>query len=76
MPGNNKKTLYVGGLEANVTEEIVFAAFIPFGDIKEVSMPRDFSANKHKGFAFIEYEDEEDAQEAIENMVKSANLFY
>jgi RNA recognition motif-containing protein len=77
MPGKNKKnTLYVGGLEASVTEEILFAAFIPFGDIKEVSMPMDFTVNKHKGFAFIEYVEEEDATEAIDNMVKYVYLFH
>ena len=37
-----KRTLYVGGLEDSVTEEIVFAAFVPFGDLKEVSLPKDF----------------------------------
>ena len=67
-----KRTLYVGGLEDGVTEEIVFAAFVPFGDIKEVSLPKDFGdktkSMKHKGFAFVEFEEAEDAQEAIENM--------
>ena len=67
-----KRTLYVGGLEESVTEEIVFAAFIPFGDIKEVSLPKDFGdktkSMKHKGFAFVEFEEAEDAQEAMDNM--------
>lgn len=76
MPGNKKNTIYVGGLEASVTEEILFAAFIPFGDIKELSIPKDFAVNKHKGFAFIEYEDEEDAVEAIDNMVKYLYLLH
>ena len=30
-----------GGLEENVTEETLHAAFIPFGDIKDVNMPLD-----------------------------------
>ena len=66
---SRKKILYVGGIEDSVTQEILFAAFIPFGDIKEVSIPRDFSAEaKAKGFAFVEFEEEEDAAEAMFNM--------
>ena len=44
------------------------AAFIPFGDISEVQIPIDYSTEKHRGFAFIEYELPEDAQAAIDNM--------
>lgn len=33
---NPKTTLYVGGLEASVNEASLHAAFLPFGDIKEV----------------------------------------
>jgi peptidyl-prolyl isomerase E (cyclophilin E) len=46
MSAKAKKTLYVGGLEENVTEEVLYAAFIPFGDIKEVQIPKDFSVNR------------------------------
>ena len=31
-----KRNVYVGGLEEQVNEEIVHAAFVPFGDIVEV----------------------------------------
>jgi peptidyl-prolyl isomerase E (cyclophilin E) len=69
MPAAKKsKMLYVGGLDQSVTEEIVYAAFIPFGDIREVNLPKDFTENKNKGFAFVDYEDEEDATAAVENM--------
>lgn len=75
MSGRNKKTLYIGGLDENVTEEILYAAFVPFGDIKEVSIPKDFSAKgNHKGFGFVEFEETEDAAAAIDNM-EGAELF-
>lgn len=32
QPQKKKKTIYVGGLDTNVTEEILYAAFIPFGE--------------------------------------------
>ena len=50
--------VFVGGLDNSCTEEILFAAFIPFGDIKEVVLPRDYANSalfvtyffKHIGF--------------------------
>ena len=68
MAQKSKKMLYIGGLDATVTEEILHAAFIPFGDIREVSIPKDFATNKHRGFGFVDYEEETDASAAISNM--------
>ena len=45
------------------------AAFIPFGDLVDVQIPLDYETEKHRGFAFVEFELQEDAQAAIENMV-------
>lgn len=33
-----KRNVYVGGLEEQVNEEILHAAFVPFGDVVEVSI--------------------------------------
>ena len=63
-----KKILYVGGLAEEVDQKVLQAAFIPFGDIVEVNMPIDYETEKHRGFAFIEFELQEDAQAAIDNM--------
>lgn len=65
---NNGKTLYVGGLAEDVDINILKMAFLPFGDITEVQLPLDYSTNKHKGFAFIEFQLPEDAADAIDNM--------
>ncbi|KAG6546627.1 hypothetical protein Mapa_011816 [Marchantia paleacea] len=65
---NPKTTLYVGGLEENVTEGILHAAFIPFGDVKDVSMPLDQATQKHRGFGFVTYLEKEDAAAAMDNM--------
>lgn len=67
--GSNPKTvLYVGGLEENVNEAILHSAFIPFGDIKDVSIPLEHTTGKHRGFGFVEYENKEDTEAAIDNM--------
>lgn len=67
--GSNPKTvLYVGGLEESVTELGLKSAFIPFGPVKEVNIPLDHETGKHRGFGFVEFEDREDAADAIDNM--------
>lgn len=68
MAVNHKKTLYVGGLAEEVDMTILRSAFSPFGDIVDISLPIDYSSQKHKGFAFIEYQLAEDAADAIDNM--------
>jgi len=44
------------------------SAFLPFGDIVDISLPMNYANQKHKGFAFIEYQFPEDASDAIDNM--------
>lgn len=68
---NDKRTIYVGGLADEVTERLLNNAFIPFGDIADIQMPADYESQRHRGFAFIEYEQSEDAAAAIDNMVRS-----
>ena len=64
----SKKMIYVGGLADEVDSKVLNAAFIPFGDIVEVNLPIDYETEKHRGFAFIEFELAEDASAAIDNM--------
>ena len=35
-----KSTVFVGGLENNVNEQTLHDAFIPFGEIVDVSLPK------------------------------------
>lgn len=63
--------MYVGGLSPLATNRHVLDAFIPFGEIVEVQVPKNDKPNStepHKGFAYVEYEDSADAKEAIDNM--------
>jgi hypothetical protein len=41
-----KQIVYVGGLTDNVNEEVLHAAFIPFGDLKSIQIPRDYKNSK------------------------------
>lgn len=49
-------------------EDTIRAAFLPFGPIKSINMSWDPITQKHKGFAFVEYEIPEGAQLALEQM--------
>ncbi|KAI0900446.1 hypothetical protein F4806DRAFT_491336 [Annulohypoxylon nitens] len=69
-----KATVYVGGLASVVTSVNIHEAFIPFGEIADISLPKNDAPNAtepHRGFAYVEYEDAEDAKEAIDNMDQS-----
>lgn len=73
--GSNPKTiLYIGGLEDSVNDASLHAAFIPFGDIKDVSIPMDHATGKHRGFGFVQFEEKDDATAALDNM-HNAELF-
>jgi RNA recognition motif-containing protein len=74
-----KATVYVGGLAPQVTVTTLQEAFLPFGEIADVSLPRNenphtAAAEPHRGFAYVEFEDPEDAREAVDNM-DQAELF-
>ncbi|XP_022339617.1 poly(U)-binding-splicing factor PUF60-like isoform X2 [Crassostrea virginica] len=60
--------IYVGSINFEIKEDTIKQAFIPFGPIKSVNLSWDPVTNKHKGFAFIEYEIPEAAQLALEQM--------
>ncbi|KAJ4788205.1 hypothetical protein LUZ62_039451 [Rhynchospora pubera] len=63
-----KNTLYVGGLAEEVDEKILHAAFVPFGDIKDVKTPLDQATQKHRSFGFVTFLEREDAAAAMDNM--------
>ncbi|KAI8367308.1 peptidyl-prolyl cis-trans isomerase E [Blakeslea trispora] len=68
---DNKTTLYIGGIDQQVTEAILHAAFIPFGEIVAVQLLPDNSRDStaaHKGYGFVEFELPEDCQAAMDNM--------
>jgi RNA recognition motif-containing protein len=67
-------TVYVGGLAGLVNPTNLHDAFIPFGEIADITLPkndRPDATEPHRGFAYVEFEDAEDAKEAIDNMDQS-----
>jgi RNA recognition motif-containing protein len=69
-----KATVFVGGLDPAVTQQTIYHAFLPFGDIVEVNLPKpDLPGAKeeHRGFGYVEFETAADANDAIDNMDRS-----
>ena len=54
-----------------VTDSLLKNVFTPFGEIVDVQIPLDYETGKHRGFAFVEFENAEDAADAIDNMVNN-----
>ncbi len=59
-------TIYVGNLSYKVNEEEINELFADFGEVKSVNIIRDNASGRSKGYAFVEMENEADAQAAIE----------
>lgn len=57
--------LFVGNLDYNTTQREVEDLFSQAGSIREVFLPADRTTGRPRGFAFVDYESEEDAQAAI-----------
>ncbi|MCJ1362921.1 hypothetical protein MMC16_002027 [Acarospora aff. strigata] len=69
-----KATIYVGGLDNAVSARTLADAFLPFGEIVDVSLPKPelpSSTDPHRGFGYVEFELPGDAKEAIDNMDQS-----
>ena len=69
---NQESTVWIGGLEPQVSEEIIYELMLQIGPVVQLNMPRDKVSNNHQGFAFCEYKSEIDADYAIKvlNMCK------
>ncbi|EEH35203.1 hypothetical protein PAAG_06250 [Paracoccidioides lutzii Pb01] len=69
-----KNTIYVGGLDQCVTIRTLTEAFLPFGEIVDITLPKPeapSSNDLHRGFGYVEFEDAQDAKDAIDNMDQS-----
>lgn len=60
--------IYVGSISFELREDAVRTAFKPFGPVKAINMSYDTVTQRHKGFAFVEFELPEAAQLALEQM--------
>lgn len=59
--------IYVANLPLTVTEDVLRAAFVPFGALVSVSIPGRNQAPDSR-YAFVLFEDASDAAAAVDNM--------
>jgi len=69
---NQEATVWVGGLDLEVDEDILWELMLQSGPIASVNMPRDKITGDHAGYAFVEFSSEQDADYAMKimNMVR------
>ncbi|KAM3268795.1 splicing factor 3B subunit 4 [Capsicum chacoense] len=69
---NQDATAYVGNLDPQITEELLWELFVQAGPVVNVYVPKDRVTNAHQGYGFVEFRSEEDADYAIKvlNMIK------
>jgi RNA recognition motif-containing protein len=60
------KKLYVGGLPYSTTEEELKTTFSEAGVVSSVRIIVDRMTNRSRGFGFVEFENDADADKAIE----------
>ena len=58
--------IYVGNLSFDTTEADIQAAFVAFGEVKEVRLISDRYSGRSKGFAFVEMAQNSEAEAAIQ----------
>ncbi|VFQ99922.1 unnamed protein product [Cuscuta campestris] len=69
---NQDATAYVGNLDPQVTDELLWELFVQAGPVVNVYVPKDRVTGAHQGYGFAEFRSEEDADYAIKvlNMIK------
>ena len=71
---NQEATLWLGGLEAQVTEELLYELFVNAGPVTSVSIPKDKITAQSSNFAFVEFASPSDADYAL-RVLSSVRLF-
>ena len=61
--------IYIGNISYSMTAEEIKEIFTPFGDVQNVKIIFDKQTGRSKGYAFVEMENDE----AAENAIKALN---
>lgn len=70
--------IYIGNISYNMTPEEIKEVFLPFGNVLSVKIITDKQTGKSKGYAFVEMENDAEAEKAIrelnETEIKGRNV--
>lgn len=69
---NQDATIYVGDLDQQISEALLWELMLQAGPVVNVHIPKDKLTGVHQGFGFVEFRSEEDADYAMKvmNMIK------
>jgi splicing factor 3B subunit 4 len=69
---NQDATVYVGNIDPQADEELIWELFVQVAPVVSVYMPKDRVTSQYQGYGFVELKSEEDAEYAIRilNMVR------
>jgi len=65
------KNLFVGGISYNTTDETLASHFAQAGKVASAKVIMDRFTGKSRGFAFVEFESDEEADHAIQMLDNS-----
>lgn len=65
---NQEATIYVGNLDQQCNEELLWELFLQAGPVQGVFIPKDRVSGMHTGYGFVEFKTELDADYAIKIM--------
>lgn len=71
---NVKATLYIGNLDAQVTESILYELFVQFAPVRSLNLPKDRIVKTHQGYGFVEFKTEAEAKYVIQ-ILKGIRMF-
>ncbi|KAF9313307.1 Serine/arginine-rich splicing factor 12 [Podila horticola] len=66
-PENRNFSLYVTGFSEATRPILLTKLFERHGPVADVYMPKDWQTHQHRGFAYVVFEKDEDAQSAVES---------
>jgi RNA recognition motif-containing protein len=70
MMGSKKKanSIFIRGISVETETDDLRGVFEKYGPVYDIYVPRDYNTNKARGFAYVEYENQEDAEKAMDKI--------
>mmetsp|Transcript_9740 Transcript_9740/g.14191 ORF Transcript_9740/g.14191 Transcript_9740/m.14191 type:complete len:92 (-) Transcript_9740:242-517(-) len=62
------KRLFVGGISWDTNDDLLRDAFSRFGPVRDARVIYDRDSGRSRGFGFVTFDNDEDADNAVENM--------
>ena len=68
--GSKKRanSIFIRGISFETETQDLKAVFEKYGPVYDIYVPRDYNTNKSRGFAYVEYENQEDAEKAMDKI--------